>query len=310
VSDNDKHLPREGDASEPRLRCSRCERPIRVADAIEAPVGYQCRDCAKGAVPARRLRDAMTGAPITRGIVYTVAALFVVTMAVPGLIQTFGLRPILVGPGGPEWLDAATTWYAANPVSRVIGEPWLLITSAFLHANFMHIGFNGLLLWQLGHMLEPLLGRNRYLALYAAGLAGGGLGVILLAWIGALIGDFDGVFASLFGGNPFRVTIGASGAVFGLMGAAMVGMRNTGANPWRTDIGMLVLLNLGLTFFVPTISVGGHVGGLLGGWLAARFLFVPRQEAAKGTRIVIGLVIAMLFGSVVLASAIVPALGF
>jgi membrane associated rhomboid family serine protease len=292
------------------LRCSRCERPTPVDEAIEAPVGYQCRDCARGAVPARRLRDAATGAPVTRAVVFTLAGLFVVTLGLPVLIDTFGLRPILVGPGGPEWLDRVTTWYVASPVAAAIGEPWRLITSGFLHANFMHIGFNGLLLWQLGHLLEPLLGRGRYIALYASGLAGGGLGVVLLAWLGALVGDVDGIFGTYFGGNPFQTTIGASGAVFGLMGAAMTAMRERGLNPWRTDIGMLVLLNLGLTFFIPQISVGGHVGGLLGGWFAARFLFVPREEATKGTRIVSGLVVAMLFAAVLLASAIVPALGF
>lgn len=310
MSDHDPPQPEGGEPSEPMLRCSRCERPTPVSEAIEAPVGYQCRECAKGAVPARRLPDAVTGAPVTRAVVFTLVGLFVVTMAVPGLIDTFGLRPILVGPGGPEWLDRVATWYSASPVAAAIGEPWLLLTSAFLHANFMHIGFNGLLLWQLGHMLEPRLGRARFISLYAAGLAGGGLGVILLAWLGAFTGTVDGFFGDFLGGNPYRATIGASGAVFGLMGAAMTAMRERGINPWRSDIGMLVLLNLGLTFFIPQISVGGHVGGLLGGWLAARFLFVPREEATKGTRIVIGLVVAMLFAAILIASAIVPALGF
>ncbi len=309
MSDHDEHRQHSDDPSEPMLRCSRCEKAIPVTDAIEAPVGYQCKECAKGAVPARRLTDAIQGAPVTRALVITIAGLFIVTAAVPGVLQTFGLRPILVGPGGPEWLDAAVPWYSASPVAQVIGEPWLLITSAFLHANLMHVGFNGLLLWQLGHMLEPLLGRNRFIALYAAGLAGGGLGVVGLAWLGAFTGWVDGVFGTVLGGNPFQITIGASGAVFGLMGAAMVGMRERGINPWRTGIGMLVLLNLGLTFFVPNISVGGHVGGLLGGWLAARYLFVPRDQAARATGIVVGLSVGMLVLAVVLGSLIVPALG-
>lgn len=309
MSDHDEHPSKDPGGSEPMLRCSRCERAIPVSQAIEAPVGYQCRDCAKGAVPARRLKDAMTGAPVTRGLVITIVALFVVSRTAPELVNTFGLRPILVGPGGPAFLDRFAD-YTASPIGLAIGEPWLLITSAFLHANFMHIGFNGLLLWQLGHMLEPLLGRNRFLALYAAGLAGGGLGVVLLAWLGAVTGTFDGFMGQFLGGNPFQLTIGASGAVFGLMGAAMVGMRERGINPWRSDIGMLVLLNLGLTFFIPNISVGGHVGGLLGGWLAARFLFVPRDQAKRGTTIVAGIVVGMLILAIVLSSLIGPALPF
>lgn len=299
----------DGPGSEPMLRCSRCERAIPVAQAIEAPVGYQCRDCAKGAVPARRLRDAAPTATVTRALVGVIAGLFVVTQVVGDLVTTLGLRPVLVGPGGPQFLAAIATWYEASALAQIVGEPWLLITSAFLHANLMHVGFNGLLLWQLGHLLEPLLGRNRFIAQYAAGLAGGSLGVVLLAWVGALVGGVDGVFGSIFGGNPFQITIGASGAVFGLMGAAMVGMRDRGINPWKTSIGTLVLLNLGLTFFLSNISVGGHVGGLLGGWLAARYLFVPRQQARRGTRIVAGLVLAMLALAIALAALIPAALG-
>lgn len=308
MSDHDDHGsgPADESASEPMLRCSRCEKAIPVAQAIEAPVGYQCRECAKGAVPARRLTDAMNAAPITRGVVYVIGALFLVSSFLPETIQAFGLRPVLVGPGGPTFLEAVTSWYAASPVGAAIGEPWLLATSAFLHANFMHVGFNGLLLWQLGHMLEPSLGRNRFIALYAAGLAGGSLGVVALAWIGSVTGTYDAAVGSFLGGNPFISTIGASGAVFGLMGAAMVGMRGRGINPWKTSIGTLVLLNLALTFFIPNISVGGHVGGLLGGWLAARFLFVPRDQATRGTRIVSGLVVVMLVLAIVL-SALIPA---
>lgn len=308
VSDHDEpgQGPADEPTSEPMMRCSRCEKAIPVTQAIDAPVGYQCRECAKGAVPARRLTDAMNHAPITRGLVYVIGALFLVSSFLPEAVQAFGLRPVLVGPGGPTFLEAATSWYTASSIGAAIGEPWLLVTSAFLHANLMHVGFNGLLLWQLGHMLEPSLGRNRFIALYAAGLAGGSLGVVALAWVGAATGTYDATLGSYLGGNPFIATIGASGAVFGLMGAAMVGMRGRGINPWRTSIGTLVLLNLGLTFFIPNISVGGHVGGLLGGWLAARFLFVPREEASRGTRIVGGLVVAMLALAIVF-SAMIPA---
>ena len=286
------------------LRCSRCERPICADDAIEAPVGYQCPECAKGGAPVRRLVDVAQAAPLTRALVYVIGGLFVVTLAVPRLTALFGLRPLLLPPGGPELFAAAAAWYQPTALALAIGEPWLLVTSAFLHANLMHVGFNGLLLWQLGHMLEPTLGGKRFAALYLAGLAGGGLGVVLLSWVTTLAGVSGAGFVStVLGGNPFQATIGASGAVFGLMGAAMVNLRARGIDPWRSSIGTLVLLNLAITFFVPMISVGGHVGGLLGGALAGKLLMVGREQADRAAARVGAIGVGMLVLAVVLARA-------
>jgi len=274
VSDNDEHLPREGDASEPTLRCSRCERPIRVADAIEAPVGYQCRDCAKGAVPARRLRDLQVRPVITYGLLVVIGAIFLVTMVDDErtLIETFALRTVLVGDG--QW--------------------WLLVTSAFLHANLMHVAFNGILLWRLGEMLESHLGPGRFAALYAAGMAGGGLGVVLTGWLFTTPLGAVPVLGDVLTIHPGVPTVGASGAVFALMGAAMAGMRNSGVNPWRTDIGGLVLLNLVITFVIPGISVGGHIGGLLAGLAVGRLLFVDRQRIRRSI-VLVSIIAVVLF---------------
>ena len=291
------------------LRCSRCEQPICGEDAIEAPVGYQCTRCAEGGQPVRRMVDVVQHAPVTRALVGVIAVLFVVTTAAPEITGTFGLRPILLTPAGVEVLASAVGWYEPGALARAVGEPWLLVTSGFLHANLMHVGFNGLLLWQLGHLLEPLLGRGRYLALYAAGLFGGGLGVVLVSWISTLAG-ISGIemVARVFGGNPFQITIGASGAVFGLMGAAMVVLRARGVNPWRTSIGTLVGLNLVLTFLFPNISVGGHLGGLLAGVLAGKLLLVDREQAASRRNRVFAIAAAMAISSIAMAGFTVAAL--
>lgn len=143
------------------------------------------------------------------------------------------------------------------------GEWWRIVTGGFLHASLIHIGFNAYLLWALGNMLEPAVGARRFGAIYAAGLFGGSAGALLLSWTAP--------------------TLGASGAVFGLMGAAMVGMRRRGVNPWRTSIGTLVILNLVFTFASPGISIGGHLGGLVGGALAAMPVFradVPSRRSS------------------------------
>lgn len=238
------------------LKCSRCEKPICGADAIEAPVGYQCPECASGGVPVRRLRDLQADFTITKALVGTIAVIYLATQAIDfPVMRTFGLIPVAVGDG--NW--------------------WMVISSGFLHANLMHIAFNGILLWRLGELLEPRIGHRAFGALYAFGLAGGSLGVMLLAWITvatplATIPILGFALAT----SPVSVTVGASGAVFALMGAAMSAMRSRGINPWRTDIGTLVLLNLVLTFLIPGISVGGHVGGFLAGMLGGRLLTSTR----------------------------------
>jgi membrane associated rhomboid family serine protease len=102
-------------------------------------------------------------------------------------------------------------------------------------------------------MLEPVLGRARFVTLYLACLVAGSFGVLLV--------------------SPNSITLGASGAVFGLMGAAVVAQRREGIDVWRNGIGGLIAVNLLLTFAVPGISIGGHIGGLLGGIAVGAVVF-------------------------------------
>src|SRR5919201_4838102 len=122
------------------------------------------------------------------------------------------------------------------------GDVWRLVTAGFLHAGFLHIAFNMYLLWILGQLLEPTLGSLRFGVLYFTALLWGSLGALVV--------------------QPDAVTVGASGAVFGLMGAAAVEMRSRGINPLQTDIGLLIIFNLVLSFVISNVSIGGHIGGL------------------------------------------------
>jgi membrane associated rhomboid family serine protease len=155
-------------------------------------------------------------------------------------------------------------------------------------------------------MLEPTLGHARFGALYASGLAGGGLGVMVLSWLWVVtpLADLP-VVGQIVTSNPAIPTIGASGAVFGLMGAAVIGLRNRGINPWRTDIGTLVLLNLGITFFIPGISVGGHIGGLLAGMAVGKLVFVGWEGAKRATVLASAAAAGMFLLAIVLANATV-----
>ncbi len=146
------------------------------------------------------------------------------------------------------------------------GEWYRLITGGFVHAGLLHIAGNMILLYAMGQMLEPALGHARMAALYFAALLAGSFGVMLV--------------------SPHAYTVGASGAVFGLFGAAAVGMRQRGISVWQSGIGALILINLVFTFAVPGISIGGHVGGLAGGALVGGYMLrtpPSRRAAIDGT---------------------------
>jgi membrane associated rhomboid family serine protease len=142
---------------------------------------------------------------------------------------------------------------AAGPIAN--GELWRAFTGGFLHAQgafgFLHIGFNMYLLFILGQLLEPSLGKWRFGAIYFTSLLTGAFGAILLS-------------------SPDSYTVGASGAVFGLMGAGVVFLRARGIDPMQSGLGPTILINLLFPFLFPglNVSIGGHMGGLLGGFLA------------------------------------------
>jgi membrane associated rhomboid family serine protease len=129
------------------------------------------------------------------------------------------------------------------------GEWYRLITSGFLHASIFHIGFNMALLYFLGRLLEPALGTPRFVLLYFASLLAGSLGVMLL--------------------DPNALTLGASGAVFGLAGATVVIARGRGMDAIAGQIGFLIVFNLVFSFTMARVSVGAHLGGLVGGIVCA-----------------------------------------
>jgi len=149
-----------------------------------------------------------------------------------------------------------------GPGIDVLNQYYRLVTGAFLHVNLLHIGFNMYLLWILGQMLEPRLGSGRFAALYFTALLWGSFGALAV--------------------TPDAHTVGASGAVFGLMGAAAVEQRAQGINPFKTDIGLLIIFNLGLSFLLAGISIGGHIGGLIGGGLVGMAFGYADSRRSRG----------------------------
>jgi membrane associated rhomboid family serine protease len=166
-------------------------------------------------------------------------------------------------------------WQTPDGIYVTEPDGWYrLVTSGFMHFGILHLGFNMYFLYVLGRMLEPPLRRVQFLGLYLASLLGGSLGVVLI--------DSGGI------------TAGASGAVFGLLGAAAVGMWRRGVNPLTTGIGALLIANIFITFAVPGISIGGHLGGLAAGALCGVVLFAPSYRrfppwASWATPLAVGL---------------------
>jgi membrane associated rhomboid family serine protease len=149
------------------------------------------------------------------------------------------------------------------------GDVWRIVTAGLLHddrlpTGLLHIGFNMYFLYFLGQLLEPTLGRLRFATAFFISLLGGSLGALVL--------------------SPDQFTIGASGAVFGLMAVALMELRARGIAPMQTPLGTILILNLFITFgFAGFISVGGHLGGLLAGGLCGYLLFEVGAQPSRRT---------------------------
>jgi membrane associated rhomboid family serine protease len=231
---------------ETRVSCSKCGRPICPDCMTPTPVGMRCPECAR-----ERTK-------VTRGAVgpskYDTPATFVLI----ALNFAVFLAEVATGQGGFE-----------NIVTRLIpefglfgpsvaeGEWYRLFTSAFIHAGFLHIAGNMLLLFFLGRILEPGIGTPRFVAVYFVSLFAGSFGALLL--------------------SPDTLSFGASGAVFGVVGAAFVIARGRGVDALASSIGIIILLNLAFSFGVPGISIGAHLGGLVGGVLCALFILAGER---------------------------------
>jgi membrane associated rhomboid family serine protease len=244
-------------------RCTRCGRPACTDCLVRADIGSLCVECARAGRPAARTRarDWSARQPIlvTYSLIAINLAVFVWMvgqdvdnltarrLTVEQLDLALTEQAVVRTPTGIEIIDVTDQWYR-------------LLTSGFLHFGIFHLALNMLLLFQLGLLLEPMLGRVRFGLLYLASLLGGSAGVLVL--------------------QPEGIHGGASGAVFGLLGAAAVIMYRRGVNPLSTGIGTTIALNLFISFTIPGISIGGHIGGLVAGTAAGALMAGPRFRAS------------------------------
>jgi membrane associated rhomboid family serine protease len=240
------------------LSCSECGRPICADCMTVAPVGLRCPEHSgrpqgvkKVTTGVRRATYEGTGAIVTKALITVNVAVFLLALATGAS----------AGQAGGEVFQEGALIVGNQFIGLAAGEWWRLVTAGFIHSGLIHIGFNMLLLWWFGAPLEQGLGRSRYVALYGVSLLAGSAGALLF--------------------SPQTPTVGASGAVFGLFGAAFVLERQAGVT--RGPAFTIIVLNLVLSFVIPGISIGGHLGGLAGGALAMLALTrFGRTHAAYG----------------------------
>jgi membrane associated rhomboid family serine protease len=224
--------------NETAVACSNCGRPICTECMVFAAVGIKCPECAgqpsgmkRATTRARTSAVRGTGAIVTKALIGINVLVFVLQLAEGGDRN---------GRGGEIWEKGALVgfWVAE-------GDWWRLVTSAFIHASIIHLLFNMLMLWWFGSALEGLLGRMRYLGIYFVSVLGGAAGALLAT-------------------QSNQLTVGASGAVFGILGAGVV-LERRNIMVFGGGALTVVVLNLALTFLIPGISIGGHLGGLAAG---------------------------------------------
>src|SRR3954449_9131504 len=221
---------------ETAVACSNCGRSICPDCMTPTSVGMRCPECSRE--KTRVVRRAYAGGE-------PIATYTLIGMNVLAFFATLASGSSVGGSvGGNSVLEKA----ALNGPKIADGEWWRIVTSGFMHYGLLHLLFNMYALYILGQLLEPAIGRLRFTLIYFVSLIAGSVGALIL--------------------NPNALTAGASGAVFGLMGAAILIMRKRGISVMESGLGIWLFLNLAITFTVSNISVGGHIGGLIGGVLA------------------------------------------
>ncbi|MDX6587824.1 MAG: hypothetical protein QOI31_2297 [Solirubrobacterales bacterium] len=273
------------------VACSNCGRPICPDCMTSTPVGMRCPECARQKTKVVRSPTGMLGGahPVTIGLIGLCVAAFVAQVA-------GGMGMATGDPAGTVTIDYGLIGWRPISVGQAIGvgegEYYRIITGGLLHSGLIHLAINMLALFFLGALLERAMGGWRFAGIFFVSLLGGSLGALIL--------------------SPEDLTVGASGAVFGLMAAGFIEARDRGRNDVAQQIGFYVIINLIFTFSVPNISVGGHLGGMVAGGVLTLLLAQIRRSGGSGARsaeigaiVVMGAALAV--ACVVAGNAAVPA---
>ena len=259
------------------VACSNCGRPICPDCMTSTPVGMRCPECSRQRTPVKSLRSLATVPRVTYALI---AINIVAYLTEQGQLSISG-----TGIHG-KVIEEGILYREAIAVHH---QYWRLVTAGFLHENLLHIGFNMYLLYVLGRLLEPAIGSARFAAIYAVSLLAGSFGALLA--------------------TP-AASLGASGAIFGLMGAAAVELRARGFSVMQSGIGGLIIINLIFSFTFANISVGAHIGGLIGGAIAALAIRAADARRVPALGFVACLVLSVLAVAASIAVSKVSGTGF
>jgi len=245
---------------------------------VPAAVGVRCPECAGRPTGLARLKPRAS----PRGTAYVTVTLIAINVVVFGLQVATDPGGVGTGLGGSV---SSGGWLFGPEVAA--GDWWRIVTSGFLHAGVVHLGFNMVALWILGSRFEPYIGPLRFGLIYIASVVWGSAGALLL--------------------SPNAQTVGASGGVFGLMAAIFLLERQRGV-AILGDTGIWLGLNLVITFTIPGISIGGHLGGIVGGALGALALseggkrnMAERRLRPTALAAVLGVIVIGAVGAIVIA---------
>lgn len=266
--------------------CKRCNRPACADCSIQTEVGAICTDCA-----ARVNRSGYsTGRPANSGSPWSnqrarAASSAAVNPPDPVTMTLIGINVVLLILQ-TIW-PQVTNWLAFNPV-LAHSQPWRLITAAFVHGGFIHLLFNMMMLYSIGTPIEKVLGWWRYLAIYLLSALGGSM--MIIGWV--LVQPQSAA----------TWTVGASGAIYGLLGAILILQKRAGMS--TTSIMVLLGVNLFYSFTMSGISWQAHVGGFLMGLIStAAFFWAWEKAQPKGQKAM------TTYGVVTLAVLALAALG-
>jgi membrane associated rhomboid family serine protease len=274
------------------LSCSECGRPICTECMTMAPVGIRCPEHSGKPQGVQRVTRGVqraafegVGAKVTRALIAINVAVYVAELAQGSGVN--GTRGSIYEHGV---LIARAIDSNGHLVGVAYGDYWRLLTAAFLHYGPFHLLLNMVGLWWFGSLLEQRIGSGKFLLLYIVSGLAGSAGALLL--------------------DPLTPTVGASGAIFGVLGAGLVLEQQRDYVFGGSALGVIVL-NLVLTFRISNISIGGHIGGLIGGIVAMLALTrAGRIHAAYGRSGLVGIGAMILVGVVSILIAYLKARGY
>lgn len=254
------------------LSCTRCGRPSCTDCLRDASVGMQCVDCVAEGARSTRTARTVAGGPAQAGRPVVVPVLIAVNVAV------FVLTVLDAGSVANNAAGAVFQAASLSPYEVAGGQYWRLLTSGFLHIGLLHLLFNMIALWFIGRDVESVLGRLRFSVVYLVSLLGGSTAIMLL-------------------GAPASAVAGASGAVFGLMGALAVLLRRLRLPPGPAVT--TIAINVVISFVVPGISILGHLGGLaIGALVTAGFVYAPARSRVTTGFVVAGVLVVVMLAAV------------